>query len=307
VTAAGLALCLAAAAPAAGVPAEDGARAGSTRVVRLGEPFEHSVALRHEPGERVELLPPPDLAPFALRGSECRTTTGERSAVTVCTLSLQLLDLGEHEIPALRLRVTGPGGERLATSPGATVRGAGAADPGAAAGPLRAPAAPPVLVPSWRLLGRAAAAAAAAALLAWLLVRFLRRRRPAPAAAALPPRERLARQLSEILALELPRRGRGREHVLRVCGAVRRYLAAAAPGAALDLTSAELAAELRARPARGVDAEALRGFLGDADLVKFARHEPGPAECEAATAFARRLLERTRPGAAGPRAGEEAA
>jgi len=304
--AAGLALCLAAAAPPAGAAAGEGAPAApSPPLVRLGEPFDHSVALRHEPGERVEILPPPDLSPFALRGSECRTTAGERSAVTICRLSLQLLDLGEHEIPALQLRVSGPAGERLEAAPAATVRGVGAGDARALAGPLRLPAAPPVLVPRWRLLGWAAAAAAAA-LLAWLLRRALRRRRgSSPGAIALPPRERLSRRVGEILALDLPRRGRGREHVLRLCAAVREYLAAAAPGAALDLTSAELAAELRARPARGVDGEALRRFLGAADLVKFARHDPGPAECEAAAGFARRLLERTRPAPAGP--GEEAA
>jgi hypothetical protein len=305
VIAAALALCLGAAAAPAGAAAGEGAPAGpSPPAVRLGEPFDHSVALRHEPGERVEILPPADLSPFALRGSECRTTAGERSAVTVCRLSLQLLDLGEHEIPPLPLRVAGPAGERLETAPAAAVRGVGADGARALAGPLRLPAAPPVLVPRWRLLGWAAAAAAAA-LLAWLLRRTLRRRRRPPGAIALPPHERLSQRVGEILALDLPRRGRGREHVLRLCAALREYLAAVAPGAALDLTSAELATELRARPARGVDGEALRRFLGAADLVKFARHEPGPAECEAAAGFARRLLERTRPAPARP--GEEAA
>ncbi len=296
-----LALCLA----AAGAPDGDVARAEPSRPeVRLGEPFDHALALRHAPEERVELVPPPDLSPFALRSSACRTTAGERNAITVCTLSLQLLDLGERELPAFSLRVTGPGGERVVAAAGARVRGIGSEGPRAADEPLRRPAAPPVLVPSWRLL-RWAAAAGAAALLAWLLWRALRRR--APRAAVLSPWERLSRRVSEVLALDLPRRGFAREHVLRLSGAVREYLAGADPRAALDLTTQELLGELGARPAPGVDGAALGRLLGAADLVKFARADPGPAECEAAAGFARELLERTRPppAAAGP--GKEAA
>jgi hypothetical protein len=293
------------AAASAQAPAAEVASAEpSRRAVRLGEPFDYALALRHAPEEQVELAPPPELAPFALRGSECRTTRGERSAATVCTLKLQLLDLGEREVPALQLRVRGPSGERIATAPGATVRGIGA-EPGAAAEPLRRPPAPPVLVPSWRLAGLGAAALAAA-LAAWLLWRAWRRR-AAPVAVALRPHERLSRRVGEILALELPRRGQGRDHMVRLSDAAREYLAAASPRAALDLTTAELLVELSTRRVAGVDREALGRFLGWADLVKYARHQPGPAECQAATGFSRDLVERTRPAPGGGAGGAEAA
>jgi hypothetical protein len=308
VIAAALALLLSPGAPAAaggGAAGGEGARAEPGRAeVRLGEPFDYQVALRHAPGERVELLPPGDLAPFALRGAGCRTRPGEGSALTVCTLKLQLLDLGEHRVPELQLRVSGPSGERVVPAPGAAVRGLGAGDAAGAEGPLRRPAAPPVVVPSWRLAARAAGAAAAA-LAAWLLWRLWRRRRLPPPAAALPPGERLARRVGEILALGLPGLGRGREHVLRLCDAAREYLAAVSPGAALDLTSAELLAELARRPPPGVDRGALADFLAAADLVKFARHDPGPEECRAASDFARALARAARP--APPAPGQEAA
>jgi hypothetical protein len=274
------------------------------RAVRLGEPFDYAVALRHAPDEVVELLPPADLGPFGLRGSSCRTTAGERSAVTVCTLSLQLFALGEHRGPALTLRLRGPAGERQVVAGGAPVESLTTLDRDqpASAQPLRDPPAPPVMVPSWRLLALAGGALSAAllGLLAW---RLWRGRQPLDAATlALPPWERLARRVGEVAALELPQKGRGREHLDRLAEAVRAYLAAVAPQAHLDLTTAELLAALPARPAPGVDRGALAAFLEEADLVKFARAEPAPEACARHLAFARAMAEAGR-----PPAGEEAA
>jgi len=288
----------------AGAAPEAGRAEPSRSAVRLGEPFDYAVALRHPAGEQVELAPLPDLLPFAASAQACRTGVEGAAALTVCTLRLQLLDLGEHALPELALRVKGPEGERQVPVPGAKVTGLGALDPRvpAAGVALHAPPAPPVRVPTWRplWLGAAALAALLAALLLW---RWWRRRPRAAPAPTLSPQERFERQLADLAAAALPGRGRGREHVARAAGAVREYLAALVPQAALDLTSQELLQALAARPARGVAAEPLRAFLAAADLVKFARHEPSGEECQAALAFGRELLARTRPPpAAGGRA-----
>ncbi len=288
-------LLLVAAFGAAAAP-EAGRGEPSRSAVRLGEPFDYAVALRHQAAEAVELAPLPDLAPFAPAGHSCRTSAEGVVALTVCTLRLQLLDLGEHALPELALRVKGPEGERQVPVPGAKVTGLGALDPKvpAAGVALHAPPAPPVQVPTWRplLLGAAALAALLAAALLW---RWWRRR---PRGAALPPlspQERFQRQLADLAAADLPARGQRREHLARAAGAVREYLAALAPQAALDLTSAELPQALAARPAPGVDPDPLRAFLAGADLVKFARHDPSGAECQAALGYGRALLDGTRP------------
>ncbi|HEY7725765.1 MAG TPA: hypothetical protein VH880_10540 [Anaeromyxobacteraceae bacterium] len=265
--------------------------------VRLGEPFELALALRHEPGEAASLAPLPPLEPFALREAGCRTVAGDRSALTTCELALQLLDLGDHVLPPVAVVVRGPAGERRAEARGLRVRALGVTDPAvpAASLPLREPAAPPVEVPRLAPLAWAGGLLAALAL-AILAVRLWRRRRSrVPAPPPLPPDQRFARRLAEILALELPARGRGREHVERLAEAVRDLLAALAPGAALDLTSAELLAALGARPLSGVDLGALRAFLELADLVKFARHEPPAEACAAASRYAAALGEAARP------------
>jgi len=296
VTAALVALALAAGGPEPAPPAP-GARAESSRAeVPLGEPFELQVALRHEPGEEAELVPPGDLGPFGLRQASCRTTPGERSALTVCTLALQLFALGEQEVPPVALRVRGPSGERLAAAPPVRVRGLGATDPSQPASglPLREAQAPPVLVRS--LAPLAWGGGLLAALLLGLLARRLLRRRPAPQTAlALPPHERLSRRVGEIAALELPRRGRGREHVERLSEAVRAFLAAAVPGAAQALTTGELLEALAAERPPYLDLPPLARFLEEADLVKFARAVPPAEGCERALAFARGLAEAALP------------
>lgn len=281
-------------------PAAEARGEPAQRAVRLGEPFDYAVALRHAADETVELVPPADLGPFGLRSSGCRTTAGERSAVTVCTLSLQLFALGEQAVPPLTLRLRGRSGERLVVAAGAPVQSLGTLDRDqpASAQPLREPAAPPVMVRSARLLALAGGALAAVllGLLAWR--RLQRRRRAGPSPLTLPPWERLARRVGEVAALELPQRGRGREHLDRLAEAVRGYLAAVAPPAHLDLTSGELLGALRAHPAPGVDVGALAAFLEEADLVKFARAQPSEVACARALDFARALAEAGRPPAA---------
>ncbi|MBI5066976.1 MAG: hypothetical protein HZB56_01970 [Deltaproteobacteria bacterium] len=286
-------------------PGAEVARAEPSKgAVRLGEPFDYAVALRHAAGEEVALAPLPDLGPFSALSHACQTAAEAGAALTVCTLRLQLLDLGEHAVPELGLLVKGPEGERRVPVPGARITGSGTLDPQkpAAGVALHAPPAPPVKVPTWRpvLLG---AAAVAALLAAWLLWRWWRRRPRGQAAPPLTPQERFERQLADLAAADLPARGRRREHVARAADAVREYLSDLAPQAALDLTSDELLVALVARPVAGVENGPLRVFLSGADLVKFARHDPSGEECAAALAFGRELLARTRPPpAAGGRA-----
>jgi len=284
------------------LPEEEARAEPSRSAVRLGEPFDVTAAARHALDEVVELEPPVNLGPFGLRASGCRTTPGERAALTTCTLELQLFALGEQEAPPIALRIRGPAGVRRAVAPGPRITGLATTDPATPAEALaiRPALAPPVRVPAW---GRVAGGAGALLLLlaAPVALRAWRRRAHAPLdAPPLPPHDRLARQAAEIAAQELPRQGRGREHVARLAAAVRAYLAAVEPRAPLDLTSGELVSALRTHPVAGTEAGALERFLRAADLVKFAREEPPEEECRAALRFAQRLAETGRPRPAAP-------
>ncbi|HVO20057.1 MAG TPA: hypothetical protein VMU15_12425 [Anaeromyxobacter sp.] len=304
-----LALALALpAAPAAGpppVPSADpiGVHARADKAsVRLGEPFGYQVEIRHRPEEWYVLGKELDLSPFRADGARCRRDQLGGEARTTCTMQLALFALGPVDVPDLLFEVDRPAGKARLSVPGPRVTGLGVIDPRAPAASLalRQVAPPvPLWVRSYRLL-LAALGAAAALALALLLVRLVRRARARRALPRVPtPAERLERRLRALESERLPLLGKGEEHVDRLAEAVREYLGALRGLPALDLTSAELLAALRAAPDPRLDLAALERFLSQADGVKFARRPATPEFCEAGLSFARELLGRTQPPAGG--------
>jgi hypothetical protein len=305
--AAALASVLAAADPApagppAPRPASVHARAERDEV-RLGEPFAYEIQVRHPASEEYALPEAPDLGPFRASGGVCRREPRGDEAVTTCSLTLALLDLGAHEVPEIRLRVRTPAGDATIAVPGPRVEAPGDIDPAVATGdlPLRDLAPPvPLLVPSWRPVLWAAALAAAALLALAARLAWRRLRARAAAGPADSPHERLAGRLDRLEADALFRRGRAREHWFRLSAIVRETLAAGTGLDAPDLTTAEIATRLGRRPDPRLDGAALRAHLEEADLVKFARDPSSEERCLAGIAFARDLLHRTRPVSANP-------
>ena len=140
------------------------------------------------------------------------------------------------------------------------------------------------------------AAGAACALGCLLLARFvLRRRRPRPAVATVvvaPPTayERAVAALDAVAA-----GASGDADVAgvyaHVADVVRRYMAAALALPALERTTPEILRSLeRSRYHNGTH-DALRAFLTDADLVKFARERPAASTTVAFVHEARRIID----------------
>jgi hypothetical protein len=283
---------LAAAAVAASSPPAVHVRAERTEA-RLGEPFAYEIVVRHAADESYALAGDLEAPPFRGTARGCTRAEAGGEVRTTCSLSLSLFALGPHDVPEVKLAVRTPAGESVLPVPGPRITGAGIIDPAAAPErlALRAPAPPvPLLLPTLRPLWWAAGVAAAVAL-ALLLRRALRARSRAAAEPAPPepPAARLQRRLDALDAKDLPARGLGREHVAEVSEIVREWIGAVTGVNALDLTTAELVERLRRCADPRADAEAVRRFAEEADLVKFARAPAGPADCAAATAFARRL------------------
>jgi hypothetical protein len=264
---------------------------------RLGEPFDWEIEVRHPPGEAYALPGRLDLAPFQVQPLGCRRAPLGQEVLTTCALRLTLFELGGHDVPGLRLEVATPAGPQVLDVPGPRVEAAGVIDPRAPAEQLqlRDPAGPvPLLLPSWRVvwwsLGALLAALAAWRAWRWWRGRAARAAEPPP---PVPPDVRLARRLDALAAERLPEQGLVREYFFRLSEAVREYLGALTGVNALDLTTAELGDALAALGDPRLDLAALRGFLEDADLVKFARFPAGGAECQAGMVFARGLLAST--------------
>lgn len=294
----------AAPAPEAGPPRAVLARVERAEA-RLGVPFAYEIEVVHPAREALAIAPTLDAPPFRGEGGACRgepAGPGTDRIRTTCRLRLALYDLGPHDLPPVRLAVRTADGEASLEVEGPRVAGVGLTDPAAPPSALALrPLAPPValLVPTWAPAGWALGIAAAAA--AVLLARRAARRRARRAAeppAPEPPEVRLARRLDALAA----RRPPAREHFFELSGAVREWVGAVTGLPAPELTTAELADRLAAGADPRVNAPALLAFLGDADLVKFARGDASAERCAQALAWARRL-----PATAAARAAEERA
>jgi hypothetical protein len=161
---------------------------------------------------------------------------------------------------------------------------------------IREPEAPPSLAPLWILLGAAGAAGAA-----WLVARRRRRARVAtpariePPPTPPPPPDPYTVALARLEAIEAERgtaRAEVERHFESVAEVLREYLETAEAIPAPERTTTELLWSLPPRLAEGGLRRRVQEVLGAADLVKFARQRPGPAEAASYTRAARELLDR---------------
>ncbi|MBN2004683.1 MAG: hypothetical protein JXA21_15105 [Anaerolineae bacterium] len=110
-----------------------------------------------------------------------------------------------------------------------------------------------------------------------------------------PPEEIAYAALDEIVSLDLPARGEFKEHYTRLTDCLRVYVEGVYGVPALDCTTYELVAALRAAKLKGEPLTALRELLSEADLVKFAKFAPSVAPAREAVARARSFVDDTRP------------
>ena len=159
---------------------------------------------------------------------------------------------------------------------------------------IREPEVPPSLAPLWMLLGATTVGA-----VAWMMSR--RRRRPVPAPAPTvpppppPPPDPFTLAVARLDAIEAEgwaARGDAERHYEAVADALREYLEAAEGIPAPERTTSELLWSLPPRLAEGGLRRRVQEVLGAADLVKFARRRPDPAEAAGYTSAARDLLAR---------------
>lgn len=195
----------------------------------------------------------------------------------------------EVELP-ITVRVEGPGGgeERVIVARLPVVRSV--LPPDTAGAEPRPPK--DVLGPDRTLLPLLLAAlgvVAAVAAVGW----WRRRRRGVEPLVALPaatPRDRALALLEEARDLGLVERGAFKEFYTLVAGALRGYLAAVDPRWGEEWTTTELCERVRDRM-RPEAVAGLAAVLEAADLVKFAKRRPDPAEAYAEWARAKEWLE----------------
>ena len=301
---------LAAAAPAPrAAPADAGAertvqplavdRQLTPEAVRLGDPFVYRITLHHPPGQRWDLRTPRDLGGFELLEQSRTRADGKAESTTTYLLKMSLFALGSHVLPTLTFDVVEPQGAGVARIDGPDIEAKSSLPKDADQLGAKLQDIKPnedVPVRSWRLLWWLLGVAAAVALgilarRAWLT----RSRHPAPAAPPLPLEERTRVALDALESEGLPQRGLQREFHFRLNGLLRGYLGERFAFDALECTSGELLREVERRRLPGVDESGLRRFVDQCDVARYARGEVPVPACAGALAFARSLVEATRP------------
>ena len=120
------------------------------------------------------------------------------------------------------------------------------------------------------------------------------------------PWEVAVQEMDRIASLDLPVKGEMKEHYTLVAAALRTYLGATylrdtSGGNAGEMSTEEIAAGIRQSELDLSNAGVVIELLEEADLVKFANHEPSVAQANQAAVQVRNVVEATRPVAVGAR------
>jgi hypothetical protein len=252
-----------------GVGAQAPVRWGRTitpDTVTVGQPFRLEIRVRAAAGSAIMFPDGPDSGATvqALDPRIVREAGDSRAVDQTAIYRLAAWDVGTLEIKLPDVVVRSPGHEEkvpmLAIR--VVVRSVLPADTALRVPkPARALLVSP-LIPWWIVVLILALVAAA---IWWLR----QRRRTEPPAAEIDPFARAEREFARIDALGLVEAGERGRFVTLMIEALRDYLAARYPAAALSLTSEELVDALREAPA--VPHDALGDLMRGADLVKFER------------------------------------
>ncbi len=248
-------------------------------------------------------VPDQSIAPFEMLAKKLTVEPSEDGDTKTFTfeLTLQCFEVGIHQLGPIRVRLSNLAGElEYADSDARTVEvhSVLANEPNAE---LKPPSAPVVVEQDdftlLVILG-ALLAVLVGALLAWLVMRWWQRRdRPEPEPPPPPPPWELA--LTELHALRERRasaieNGRTEQWVDAVSDSIRNYLGLRFGFHGLESTTDEIATELDQTEALTIQPNEAIAFLGQCDLVKFARASLADEASEDLIAEAFALVDRTR-------------
>ncbi len=277
----------------------------------LGDPIDAIVTVTVAASDEAA-VPEQSFGPFEIVAKKLTVVPSPDGARKTFTFELQLLcfDLGAHELGPIHVRITTAAGELLdlaSNTSSIEVRSVLGNEPD----PQLKPPTDPVVVEQddYRLLIALGAliALALGALLAWLAMRWWRRReRPEATPPAPPPPWVTA--LAELQALERGRlaaisEGRTEQWVDAVSDSIRAYLGRRFGFHGLESTTDEIAQELRSAQSLTIEPQDAVEFLGQCDLVKFAKASLADAASCSLIEEALGLVDRTRPSAVSPNGG----
>lgn len=269
----------------------------------LGDPIDVILTVTGQMSDEAA-VPDQSFEPFEILAKKLDVQPAPDGSGKTFTFELQLLcfEVGAHELGPVRVRITGADGELVTLASGTRtieVHSVLANEPD----PQLKPPTDPVAVEQddYRLLIVLGALLVLmlGALLGWLFMRWWNKReRPEPAPPPPPPPWDTA--LAELRAHAAQREsaiaeGRTEQWVDAVSDSIRGYLGKRFGFHGLESTTDEIAQRLAEAKSLTIAPEEAIGFLGQCDLVKFAKASLADEASRALIEEALALVDRTRP------------
>lgn len=269
----------------------------------VGSHIRYEIEVLAAPGVEIVVAQPADrigdLEIVDFGSSEPKPAGGDRGD-TVSFLrwwTLVAWSTGPHAVPSPEVSYRLPGGELQAATPVETTITVQSLLANATDSTDIRDIKPPAAIPiDWRpyyaIAAVVALLVAVAVLLRWLAKR---RRHVAPAVPPLPPHVIALGALDALRARRLVEKGAFKEYYSTLTDIVRAYLEGRYRVRAPEMTTEEfLVASSRDGRLGGNHRRLLGEFLGESDLVKFARYLPSTDDSERAYSAARKFVEETR-------------
>ncbi len=264
---------------------------------QVGDPIGLHITIRHLPGAAIQPPVGDSLGSFLVLQRLPVTPKSETEATT--GLLVAYYDSGTVTIPPAMIPYAFPGdrtGRMALTNPVTVTVHTVAVDTSKSFRDLKPPLSIPISLAELLLY---AAVVLAVAALGWFLWRWWQKRKKKPAGEPYVPPERPAHilaleELGAVKERKLWQRGLIKEYYSEVTEVVRRYFERRFEIRALEETTDEILGALRSVqfPAEPLDHAAR--MLGLADLVKFAKFEPGITDHEEVLALAYAIIDKTR-------------
>ncbi|MCA9603701.1 MAG: hypothetical protein KC417_16835 [Myxococcales bacterium] len=276
--------------------------------IHVGDAITLKLHVKARKGDDVQLPKGQSFAPFELLQADVKPAPPKGDSIEqTFELKLMAFEAGDLEIPAVRLRVlTHEGDLGFVETPPAAVHVASLIGNEPNAAPKPAPAPVRVIEDDYTLAYIGGALLGILLLIGLTLLgqRWWRSRRRAPLPAA-PPRPPWDVALERLTSLQRNRAsffadGREVAWVDAVSDTLRAYLGARYGFEALESTTDEILAWTRKNAPRGMEIGEISTFLGECDLVKFAKAVPDEALAETVVDMALRIVMRTRPAMPSP-------
>lgn len=266
-------------------------------VITIGDPVEYSVTIRHAPSVQIlSTIPPPPSDLFKIKKVQDIQEEDPPYQITGKKYTLTTFRLGEFVLEPVEIQYRKDGGEVQSLQTEKIYITVKSVAEGEIKEDIRGVKSVLSLISGWGswllwlILGLGL-------LLAFLVYKRLTKRQetPIPAGPVLTAEEDALLRLSQLFDSDLLRRAKIKEYYLKLSEILRTYLERRFHILAVEQTTTEIANSLKRKDVDRVLRDKINAVLEAADLAKFAKWKPEPAEIIHLNQESKQIVEMAKP------------